>query len=39
MEFVNPQQRKEKAKEIEALKTALIKKNIISQADIDKERK
>jgi hypothetical protein len=39
MEFVNNQQRKEKAREIEALKKALIKKGVLSEADIEKERK
>lgn len=38
MEFVNPQQRKEKAKELEATIKALKKKVNISKAEIDAEK-
>jgi len=38
MEFVNNQLRKDNAKEHEALKKALIKKGLISLADIEKEK-
>lgn len=38
MEFVNSKQRRENAKDSEALKKALIKKGVLSVDDIEKEK-